>query len=272
MSINLFKLKQKLISEGRRFVVANIAIETLSPLKEASLVPQTGSKIILTDDGQVFGTTGNDEIDEEITNRLREFFHEKGKSSILIIQSLSEIQKKSYFKNAQSLKILIERFEPTRKLVIVGAGEIGLAIASLAASLDFSIIIVDERADLANQQRFPMADLIICELDLLKALSLISFDESCYIVIAFQANDDRAIRYCLEKSWAYCGMLGSKNRIRVVWEKLRSEGATEEQLDAVHAPIGFDIGAQSPQEIAIAVLAEVVAVKNKRAPLDKFPG
>lgn len=263
MSINLFKIKQKLISEGRRFVVANIAIETLSSLKEAALVPQAGSKIILTDDGQAFGTTGNDEIDEEITNRLREFVHEKGNNSVLVIQSLSEIQKKSHFRNAQSLKILIERFEPTRRLVIVGAGEIGLTIARLAASLDFSIIIVDERADLANQQRFPMADLIICESDLLKALSLIPFDESCYIVIAFQANDDRAIRYCLNRPWAYCGLLGSKNRIKAIWEKLRSEGASEERLEAVHAPIGFDIGAQSPQEIAIAVLAEVVAVKNK---------
>jgi len=116
----------------------------------------------------------------------------------------------------------MERFEPTPKLVIIGAGDVGLAVAKLAADLDFHIVIVDERDDLANRQRFPMADSIICKPDLLEALSLIPYDESCYIVIASQANDDRAIRYCLTRPWAYCGMLGSKNRIKAAWETLKT--------------------------------------------------
>lgn len=248
MSLNLFKIKQKLIAEGQRFAVATIAAESSSLINGAFPVPQIGSKIILTADGQVFGTTGNDTLDEEVMRKLRECLHNREDNSISI---------------TQSLKIFIERVEPAPALVIIGASETGLAIAKLAANLDFRIIIVDERADLANKQRFPMADSIVCESDLLKALSLISFDESCYVVIVFQANDDRAVRYCLNKPWAYCGMLGSKNRIGAVWEKLRRDGAPEARLKAVHAPIGFDIGAQSPEEIAIATLAEVLAVKNK---------
>lgn len=256
MSVDFFKIKQRLIAEGRTFAVATIE----APL----LVPPADGKIILTDDGQVFGSTGSADMDEEITTRLREFVHEKG-SNAVVIQCLSEIRKEIHGKHVQLLKIFMERFEPTPLLVIIGAGDVGLAVARLAADLDFRILVVDERADLANPQRFPMADSILCEPDLLKALSLIPFDESCYVVIAFQANDDRAIRYCLTQPWAYCGVLGSRNRIRALWETLRGEGAPEQRLGAVHAPIGFDIGAQTPQEIAIAILAEILAVRNKKS-------
>ncbi len=256
MSVDFFKIKQRLIAEGRTFAVATIE----APL----LVPPADSHIILTDDGQVFGSTGSVDMDEAITTRLREFVHEKG-SNAVVVQCPSEIRKEIHGKHVQLLKILMERFEPTPLLVIIGAGDVGLAVARLAADLDFRIVVVDERADLANPQRFPMADSILCEPDLQKALSLIPFDESCYVVIAFQANDDRAIRYCLTQPWAYCGVLGSRNRIRALWETLRGEGAQEQRLGAVHAPIGFDIGAQTSQEIAIAILAEILAVRNKKS-------
>lgn len=257
MSVDLFKIKQRLIAEGRTFAVATIA----APL----LVPPADSNIVLTDDGQVFGSTGHADMDEAITTRLREFIHEKENNAVVVVQCPSEIRKEIHGKHVQTWKILMERFAPTPQLVIIGAGDVGLAVARLAADLDFRIVVVDERADLANPQRFPMADSILCEPDLLQALSLIPFDESCYIVVAFQANDDRAIRYCLTQPWAYCGVLGSKNRIRALWETLRSEGAQEQRLGAVHAPIGFDIGAQTPQEIAIAILAEILAVRNKKS-------
>ena len=252
MSIDFFKLKQILIAEGRTFAVATIATENASLFNQGPPLPSFDSKIIVTDDGRVFGSTGNFEIDEEITKRLSEFVREKENRPVVVILS-------------PPLKILMERFEPTPKLVIIGAGDVGLAVAKLAADLDFHIVIADERDDLANRQRFPMADSIICKPDLAEALSLIPYDESCYIVIATQANDDRAIRYCLTRPWAYCGMLGSKNKIKAVWETLKREGASEERLEAVHAPIGFDIGAQTPHEIAIAILAEIVAVRNKKS-------
>lgn len=266
MGAHIFKIKQELIAEGREFATASVSTEpsfTISADDPAANSTKISGKIVLTENGQIFGTTGNDEIDKEIISRLSEFLHQKSENSVLVVQPLSDIQRKFHINNGRPLNILFERFEPAPKLVIIGAGEIGRAVAQIATPLDFKIIVVDERKELANQQQFPMAESIVCEPDLREALSRIPLDESCYVVIAVQPKDERPVRYCLNRPWAYCGMLGSKEKIGAIWEKLRSEGAPADRLKAVHAPIGFDIGAKSPQEIAIAILAEVLAVRNK---------
>ena len=268
----IFEVIQKLKAEGRSFVVASVAaLPSQIFTQEEGARFCTGSKIVVAGDGRVFGSTGSDTMDAMILGRVGEFLR-TGKKNVSI-HSLSlglheargaEEASLEASLSAAQFELVIERFEAVPKLVIVGAGEVGRAIAEIAQGLDFKIIVVDEQPNLANRARFSMADRIICDPDLSKAMAAIPVDESCYIVIAFSASDDRPIRYYLNKPWAYCGMLGSKKKIQSEWEKLRAEGVPGESLRSIHAPVGFDIGAQSPREIAIAVLAEVIAIRNMR--------
>lgn len=272
----IFEVIQKLKAEGRSFVVASVAaLPSQIFTQEEAARFCTGNKIVVAGDGRVFGSTGSDTMDAMILGRVGEFLR-TGKKNVSIRSSslglreargAEEASQKASLEaslSAAQFELVIERFEAVPKLVIVGAGEVGRAIAEIAQGLDFKIIVVDEQPNLANRARFPMADRIICDPDLSKAMAAIPVDESCYIVIAFSASDDRPIRYYLNKPWAYCGMLGSKKKIQSEWEKLRAEGVPGESLRSVHAPVGFDIGAQSPREIAIAVLAEIIAVRNMR--------
>jgi len=165
----------------------------------------------------------------------------------------------------RKIEVFIEVYEPPPKLIIIGAEDISLATAIIAQNLDFKIIILDERSEIANKSKFPMAHSIICGPNLEQALSPI-LDQSSYIVVNFQFNYERAVRYCLGKEWAYCGILGSKKKIVSLRKKLIEEGFSTEQLNRINAPIGLDIGAQTQYEIAISIIAEIIAVRhNKKA-------
>jgi xanthine dehydrogenase accessory factor len=151
-------------------------------------------------------------------------------------------------------------------LVIVGAGHIAQPLSRLAKMLGFRVVVLDDRPDFASSERFPHADQVIAE-PLASALNRLDLSEESMVVLVTRGHrfDDFCLRRLLDSPAFYLGMLGSKRRVRAVFSSLLADGYSEEQLERVWAPIGIDIGARSPVEIAVSIVAELVAVKRERS-------
>jgi xanthine dehydrogenase accessory factor len=159
---------------------------------------------------------------------------------------------------------VVERYSAKPRLIIFGGGHIGVALAQMGKLVNFEVWVYDDRLAFANAERFPHADTVICDgFDrLCERLDLTGSD---YLVIATRGH--RHDSHCLEtvlrcQSPAYTGMIGSRRRVAIVMEELRAMGFDERRLSQIHAPIGLRIGALTPAEIAVSIMAEVIAIKR----------
>lgn len=159
-------------------------------------------------------------------------------------------------------------FHQTCQLVIVGCGHIGQKVAELASDVGFEIIAADDREEYCNVQRFPTAkQLIVGNFD--TALSDLSITGDTFIIIVTRGHnhDEEALGLLAESPARYIGMIGSKRKVKLIFEDLLKLGTPREALAKVHAPLGFDIGSQTVPEIALSIVAELVAYRN----LDALP-
>lgn len=155
-------------------------------------------------------------------------------------------------------------FAKKPRLFICGAGHVAKQLADIASTLDFRIHVMDSRKEFANKERFPHAENVICES--FDNLSSHLEDDSYYAVVTPGHQDDYAcVKQILNSSYAYLGMIGSHKKIAATYEKLTADGFQKEALDSIHAPIGLSIGAITPGEIAISILAEIIEIKNKKS-------
>ena len=149
------------------------------------------------------------------------------------------------------------------RLIIVGGGHVGLKVAELASDVDFDVWVVDDRAQYCHAERFPRAQkLIVGEFD--KVLPKLEIDHNtlCLIVTRGHNHDEEALYHLAQTEASYVGLIGSKRKIKLIFEDLLQAGISSEMLQRVHAPIGFDIGSQTVPEIAVSVVAELIAHRN----------
>jgi len=149
------------------------------------------------------------------------------------------------------------------RLVIVGAGHVGQKVAELAAEVNFDIWVIDDREEYCNQHRFPQAKrLIVGPVD--TALSGLDIDRQTYCLIVTRGHnhDEEALYHLVETPARYVGMIGSKRKIKLIFDDLMAEGISRDLLARVHAPLGLDIGSQTVPEIAISIVAELIAHRN----------
>jgi xanthine dehydrogenase accessory factor len=159
---------------------------------------------------------------------------------------------------------------PRCRLVIVGGGHVGKAVADLAADLDFDVCVVDDRAEYVSQERFPRAAQRIAGsiADVLPNLQIDS-DTYCLIVTRGHNHDEEALYHLVQRDARYVGMIGSRRKIKMIFDDLLGEGIPQERLDRVYAPLGIDIGSQTVPEIAVSICAELIAHRNCEG---KVPG
>lgn len=152
---------------------------------------------------------------------------------------------------------------PRCRLLIVGGGHVGKAVADLATDLDFDVWVVDDREMFVDAQRFPRAQRRIAGAieDVLPAIE-VTPDTYCLICTRGHNHDEKALYYLAGRGARYVGMIGSRRKIRVIFDDLRAEGIAPEAIEQVHAPVGIDIGSQTVAEIAISIAAELVAHRN----------
>jgi xanthine dehydrogenase accessory factor len=152
---------------------------------------------------------------------------------------------------------------PRCRLLIVGGGHVGQAVGQLAVELDFDVWVVDDREEYVTRERFPRAQRLICGPigPTLRQLE-ITPQTYCLIVTRGHNHDEEALYHLVNRNARYVGMIGSKRKIRLIFEDLQAEGIAPEALAAVYAPVGIDIGSQTVPEIAVSILAELVAHRN----------
>jgi xanthine dehydrogenase accessory factor len=152
---------------------------------------------------------------------------------------------------------------PRCRLVIVGAGHVGQAVGSLAAQAGFEVWVIDDRERYANSERFPTAAQIIVG-EIGRVLADLEVDSHTFSIIVTRghSHDEEALFHLVSKPGRYLGMIGSKRKIRLIFDDLVAAGVAPELLERVHAPLGIDIGSQTVPEIAISIVGELIAVRN----------
>lgn len=157
-----------------------------------------------------------------------------------------------------------EWFHTQPELVICGGGHVSYDLVKMASCMDFRIKVIDDREEFANRERFALADEVIC--DSFENLKKYLEKDAYYIVVTRGHKDDfDCVNTILESSYQYLGMIGSKTKVKTMFDNLRATGVSEELIETIHAPIGLKIGAKTPAEIAVSILAEIIQVKNEKS-------
>src|SRR5918999_5226479 len=215
---------------------------------------EPGAKCLVRD-GKVLGATIGDArviqaILQESTARLH------AEKSQLVPLTVPEAGGK--------LEVFFEVMPAPPKLIVVGAGHIAVPLVQIAKALDFFVTVIDDRLMYANRERFPAADEVLVG-DMAQMLGEMAITPACYIVLITRghAYDEPCLRKIIRSPAKYIGMIGSKRRIKACFERFREEGKiAEEVIGRVYAPIGLDIATETPAEIALSILAEVVKVRR----------
>lgn len=210
-----------------------------------------GRKLIVWPDGRVEGRLGNAALDDEVAARARDAIERQQSTRFSLPLGDEEAE---FFIDVQV---------PPARLIVIGGAHIAIPLVTFANALGFHTIVLDARSAFATPERFPHVDELIIRWPA-DALSEMALDEACYIVaLTHDAKlDDPALIVALNSPARYIGALGSRKTHAKRVESLRELGATEEQIARIHAPIGLDVGARLPEEIAVSIIAEIVAARN----------
>jgi xanthine dehydrogenase accessory factor len=160
-------------------------------------------------------------------------------------------------------KVFFDPVFPEEKLLILGGGYVGQAVAALAARLDFKITVADDRKEFSAAGRFPPGVQALCG-SYTDMVNRFPFDSATYVVMVTRGHltDLECVRAVLRKRYRYAGFIGSERKAQLLREQLRNDGFDQERIDALHAPIGLDIKAETPAELAVAILAQIIAVRR----------
>jgi xanthine dehydrogenase accessory factor len=237
--------------------------------KKGSGPRDVGAKMIVTENGKTYGTIGGGNLERSLIEECLKTIKE-GKSRKLTF-NLTENQKEGMVGTGMvcggELTVLADVMEPAPRLIIIGTGHVGLPLATLASCAGFEITIVDDERKLASKEQFPMAENILAG-DYAQVLGTLELGSRDYVVIANgePEHDYTALQIVIVKGAAYVGLLGSKTKAAILTKKLNDHGISELQLKALHAPLGLDIGAENPEEIAISILAQIIQLRRKPQP------
>jgi len=236
------------IEGGQPVSLATVVKSASSPKESATGEMPSGTKLLIYEDGAATGSFQNKEIE---------------KSVIKSGQRLAAFGENEYLQTLDGTEIFLEGYTTPPALIILGGGHVGKAISSLAATLGYQIIIIDDREDFANPQRFPeAAKTIVAEFD--KGLAELSVNANSYIVIATRGHryDDIALEGAIRTPARYIGLLGSKRKSLLIFKRLSESGIAPERIREIRAPVGLNIGALTPEELAVSIMGEIIALRR----------
>ena len=222
-----------------------------SPVALASLIRASngsaaaiGSKLFMREDGSALGTLGSPDLD---ASALKEAFE-------LMVHG-----KNKYVVTGSGAEYFIEAYTTPPQLVLCGGGHVSKSIAPLAKTLGFRVFVTDDRVEFANAERFPEADIIVAKTPE-DALDELPINPNTFIIVATRGHryDNVALAAAARTSAKYVGLLGSKRKIILIYEDLMRMGISNERIRELRAPIGLDIGARTPEEIAVSIMSEVL--------------
>jgi xanthine dehydrogenase accessory factor len=210
--------------------------------------PALGAKLLLRSDGSITGTLGNTELDAQATE---------------IAQKVADVGSNESFSIADGTEIFVEGFTTPPTLVMVGGGHVGKATADLAYSLGYRVYLVDDRPEFCNEERFPYAEeRVVATYD--KWTENVDLNVNSFVVVATRGHrfDDMALESALKTRARYVGVLGSRRKTIMIYRRLLQQGVSLERIKEVYAPIGLNIGALEPEELAVSIMSEIIMVRR----------
>lgn len=255
-NITLYNEIQASLRRGEQVVVATV-------VKTMGAAPcGVGTKMLVRADGSTGGNFVGPRTDGKVVEAALEFLRD-GHSGLNHIH-LDADQGEAVGSCGATLEVFFEALRSEPRLIIAGAGYVAQALARLGNSLDFRIVIVDDRRDLANPAVFGDAVQLTFG-DIPETLHTLEPDESSFIVIVTRGHhlDEEALRAALATKATYIGMIGSPSKVKNIFKSLLQKGFSRETLERVHAPIGLDLGAETPDEIALSIAAEILMQRRQ---------
>jgi len=223
-----------------------------------------GAKLLVDENANVVGSLGDAELDSLVVAQALQFLRTRDETRLVSLKDFA-----TDFPLAGEIFLLFERLQPASRLVVCGAGHVGAALAKLGAFLDFETTLVDDRPEFLAPERFAgqEIELVVASnwTDAVREVVGNGRGVSVAVVTRGHSEDEQCMRAVVQAKPDYMGLIGSKRRTSIVIDRLRDAGTDEEQLRKIRAPIGLDIGAISPAEVALAIMAEIVAEKHGAA-------
>jgi len=228
---------------------------------EGSVPRRPGARLIVRQDGTAAGTVGGGALELEVTREARALIA-RGEPRLLSFKLKPDLGMLC----GGAAEVFVEPMQPPDRLYLFGAGHIGQALAPMAARVGFAVTVVDGRPELASRERFPEASAFVHGFEAEQWGSL-PFDEErtyCVVVSPGHAIDFAVAREVLRRPTRFVGMIGSAKKRQATDASLREAGISAERIATLHSPIGEPIGAETPEEIAVSILAELVRVRRSR--------
>ena len=245
----MFERLQVLNAEKTPLVCATVVTSVKSGV-------DVGMKMIFATTGERIGTLGDLDLETAVESETA---------------GVLENNRASLFREDDSTAVFLEPLQPRPTLLIAGAGHVGQALCHLGSWLDFDIAIVDDRADFASAERLPEADEIIIG-DIATELRNYPITPLTYVVIVTRGHqhDESALHSVVESDARYIGLIGSRRKIKLIFDDLMEAGISEERLQRVYAPIGLDINSKTVPEIAVSIASQLIQIRNAAEDIQTF--
>jgi xanthine dehydrogenase accessory factor len=257
----LQKLAEVKSQPGSTYLATVIKVQGSTPRK-------VGAKMIISGSGEIWGTIGGGDVERKLVEDVN---RSRPRETVIIRYDLTENRDAAKDPDMMCggiMEFLIEPLTNSDELFIVGAGHCGMELSRLAHHVGFAVTVIDNRSEWATREKHPEADQVICT-DYATVAELIRFSPDAYIVIMTHGHehDEAVLKLCLGHEAKYLGMIGSRSKAARIRRELAEAGISAERLARVHTPLGLDIGSHTPAEIAVSIVAELIAVRNQLQPL-----
>ncbi|MBZ5701682.1 MAG: XdhC family protein [Acidobacteriia bacterium] len=258
--MDLFEEVIKLRRAGKRGALATI-VHT-----NGSIPSYESSRMLVREDGSIAGTIGGGCVEADVWAAAREVMQKETPRKMVF-----NLNHDANYDNGLicggTLEVFVEPILPQPAVYLFGGGHVSMALAQAAHAAGFAVGVIDDREQFANAQRFPMAGEIYTTFE--DAFAKLQPNASSYLVIVTRGHkeDMRCLAWAVRTEARYIGMIGSKRKVLSVYQALEKEGFRPQEFERVFAPMGLDIGALSPEEIAISITAELIAVRRNSAGL-----
>ena len=228
---------------------------------QGSTPQRAGAKMLVYADGRTVGTIGGGCYENDAFGKAREAIA-SGRPAFVHYELNDDFAQENGLVCGGRMDVHIDPLSPSPQLYVIGAGHVGWHLARAAADAGFQIHVVDDREKFANVERFPGADVVVQPIP--EWLGTADIPASAYVVVVTRGHthDLDAMRLLAPRQLKYLGLIGSRAKVVRIFDMLRAEGMPADSLERVHAPIGLEIGAVTPAEIAISILAELIAARR----------
>ena len=254
--MELFQAAAELRAKNKPFVVATIVASKGS-------TPRSNAKMIVINKDTIIGTIGGGLAESYIISESVSCL-KTGQSKMVGYTLDSGTSKTSIAMTCGGdLEVFIEVIVPRPELLIIGGGHVALQIARLAETLDYSITVVENRKEYISEERFPMARQLFYHKNIKSAAEMAGIDKNTYVVICTGSVDEAALRTVIYSDAAYIGILSSRRKIALIMNHMLDDGFNEKKLASVYAPIGLDLNAETPEEIAFSILSEIRMIQSR---------